>query len=50
LSWTITTGLSEENNKIILHCTINQSKKPDEFIEEIQEFLDEWESGIKASF
>jgi len=50
LSWTITTGLSEEREKIILHCTINQSNKPDEFIEEIQEFLDEWESGIKASF
>ncbi len=50
LSWTITTGLSEESEKIILHCTINQSNKPDEFIEEIQEFLDEWESGIKASF
>jgi len=50
LSWTITTGLSEEREKIILHCTINQSNKPDEFIEEIQEFLDEWETGIQASF
>ncbi|MBK5193281.1 MAG: hypothetical protein JJE07_08720 [Flavobacteriaceae bacterium] len=50
LSWTITTGLSEERKRIILHCTINQSNKPDEFIEEIQEFLDEWETGIKAFF
>lgn len=50
LSWTITTGLSEEAKKIILHCTINQTQKPEEFIEEIQEFLDEWESGINAYF
>jgi len=50
LSWTITTGLYEEGEKIILHCTINQSNKPDEFIEEIQEFLDEWEIGIKEYF
>ena len=50
LSWTITSGLAEEREKTILHCTINQSNKPDEFIEEIQEFLDEWETGIKASF
>lgn len=50
LSLTITTGLSEEGKKIILHCTINQSQKPVEFIEEIQEFLDEWETGITAFF
>lgn len=50
LSWTITVGLAEEREKIILHCAINQSNKPEEFIEEIQEFLDEWETGIKASF
>jgi len=50
LSWTITTGLSEVGKMIVLHCTINQSNKPDEFIEEIQEFLDEWETGIKATF
>jgi len=49
LSLTITTRLSEESEKIILHCTINQSNKPDVFVEEIQEFLDEWETGIKAS-
>ncbi|MFK5957666.1 MAG: hypothetical protein QM495_02230 [Lutibacter sp.] len=50
LSWTITTGFPPERNKIILHCTINRTQKPDEFIEEIDEFLDEWETGLKSNF
>lgn len=50
LSWTITTGFPPERNKIVLHATINRTQKPEEFIEEIDEFLDEWESGIKSVF
>ena len=50
LSWTITTGFPPEKTKIILHCTINRTQKPQEFIEEIDEFLNEWEAGIKANF
>jgi hypothetical protein len=46
LSWTITTGYPPEQNKIALHSTINRTQKPDEFIEELQEFLDEWEAGL----
>ena len=50
LSWTITTGFPPERNKIVIHCTINRTQKPDEFVEEINEFLDEWESGLNAQF
>ena len=50
LSWTITTGYPPERNKIVLHATINRTQKPDEFIEEIIEFLDEWETGINSNF
>lgn len=50
LSWTITTGYPPERNKIVLHATINRINKPEEFVEEIHEFLDEWEAGIKAPF
>lgn len=50
LSWTITTGFPPERNKILLHSTINRTQKPTEFIEEIDEFLDEWEAGIIANF
>lgn len=50
LTWTITNGFPPENNKIVLHCTINRIQKPIEFIEEIEEFLEEWEEGLKRSF
>ena len=50
LSWTITTGFPPERNKVILHATINRTQKAEEFIEEIDDFLDEWELGIKSAF
>ena len=46
LSWTITTGFPPEREKIVMHCTINRTQKSEEFIEEIQEFMDEWETGL----
>ncbi|MDD3721752.1 MAG: hypothetical protein PHW92_04580 [Lutibacter sp.] len=50
LSWTITTGFPPEKDKIILHCTINRTKITIEFIEEIEDFMDEWEQGLKQTF
>jgi len=50
LSWTITIGYPPEQNKIILHSTINRTQKPQEFIEEINEFMDEWVTGIQNNF
>jgi hypothetical protein len=50
LSWTITTGFPPDRDKIVLHATINRTRKPDIFIEEIHEFLDEWEMGLKSLF
>ncbi|MDP3313159.1 hypothetical protein [Lutibacter sp.] len=50
LSWTITTGFPPERNKIVMHATINRTQKATEFIDEIQEFLDEWEQGLRAQF
>ena len=49
-SWTITTGFPPERQKIVIHATINRTQKPEEFVEEIIEFLDEWETGIKSNF
>lgn len=50
LSWTITSGFPPEQNKIVLHCTINRIQKPIEFVEEIEEFLEEWETGLNREF
>lgn len=50
LSWTITTGYPPKRDAVVLHGTINRTQKPEEFIEEFQEFLDEWEEGIRTNF
>ncbi len=50
MAWTITTGFPPEQHKIVLHGTINRTQKPVEFIEEFQEFLDEWEQGLIINF
>lgn len=46
LCWTITSGYEPNKEGIVLHCTINRTEKPEGFIEEINEFLDEWENGL----
>ena len=46
LAWTITTGFPPERNKIVIHATINRTRKQQEFIDEINEFLDDWEEGL----
>ena len=50
LSWTITAGFQSEKDKIVLHCTINRTQITIEFIEEIEDFLQEWEEGLKRTF
>jgi len=50
LAWTITTGYPPAREKIVIHLTINREKKQKEFIDEINEFLDGWETGIKVFF
>lgn len=46
LAWTITTGYPPERNKLIIHATINRTQKQQEFIDELHEFLDDWENGL----
>ena len=50
LSWTITTGHPPAREKIILHCTLNRIQKPGKFVNEVLEFLDEWEEGLLKVF
>ena len=50
LAWTITTGLPPNPDVIVVHLTINrQNQKPD-FIEEINEFLDDHCNCLQAYF
>lgn len=50
LAWTITTGFPPEREKAVIHLTINRTRKQDEFVEEIQHFLDDLVQGLEAKF
>lgn len=50
LSWTTTTGYPPDKEQIVLHLTINRTEKDQDFIDEINDFLDDWEQGILGFF
>lgn len=50
LTWTITTGYAPEKEKVTLHLTINRQEIDQNFMEELNEFLDDWEQGLVQFF
>lgn len=50
LAWTITSGFSPAKDQIVLHLTINRTEKAQPFIDEINDFLSEWELGLIRFF
>jgi hypothetical protein len=48
LAWTITTGYPPARDKLVVHLTINRERKREEFIEEIQQFLLDLDSGLRS--
>jgi hypothetical protein len=50
LTWTLTTGYDPAPGSVILHLTINRTQKEDEFIEELNEFIDDQVQKIKELF
>jgi hypothetical protein len=46
LAWTVTTGYPPSREKVIVHLTINRERKQEEFVEEINHFLSDLESGL----
>jgi len=44
LVWSITND--NECDKIIIHCTINKRTHDKDFIESIEEFMNDWKNGI----
>ena len=50
LTWTITTGFPPARDKVIIHGTINRTKKQLDFLEDFNELLDEWVIGIQQFY
>ena len=47
LAWTIT---YKDDDRLILHCTIDDQVPEPEFVETIDEFLDDWVLGLHQMF
>ena len=50
LCWTITTGYPPDRDSIVIHLTINRQKKHQEFIDEIEEFINDHSFCLKKFF
>ena len=48
LAWTITTGYPPTINSIVIHLTLNRTEKEKDFIEEVEEFLDDHSKRIHS--
>ncbi|RMG57971.1 MAG: hypothetical protein D6717_03890 [Gammaproteobacteria bacterium] len=46
MSWTVTTGLDPEPDRIVIHATINRREHDPDFIESLQSFVDDWAAGL----
>lgn len=47
-AWTITTGYPPARDGLVIHLTINRTRKQEEFVEEINQFLNDLEKGLNA--
>ena len=50
LCWTLTTGYPPDRDSIVIHLTINRQQKQQEFIDEIEAFLDDHSLCLKKLF
>ena len=50
LAYTFTTGYPPAPNKMVMHLTINRKRIKDIFLEEIEEFMEDWKMGIEAGY
>lgn len=47
LQWTITTAV-DEPGLVRVHCTIEQPMHDSDFIESLQQFVDDWKHGLES--
>jgi len=47
LQWTITAAIDEPGS-VRIHCTIDRPRHDPEFIESIQQFVDDWKLGLES--
>ena len=48
LQWTVTTGHQPNPQHTFIHATINRTEHDQDFIDSIQQFVNDWKAGLEA--
>lgn len=48
LQWTITADGDKQTGQVMVHCTINQPRADADFIESLEQFMNDWQVGLQA--
>ena len=48
LQWTVTTELPPDPQQTVIHLTINRNDHDSDFIDTIQQFVDDWKTGLET--
>jgi hypothetical protein len=48
LAWTVTTDQPPDPDVVVVHCTIARTEHDPDFIETIEQFVEDWSGGLMA--
>jgi hypothetical protein len=48
MQWTVTTGHQPNPLHTVIHCSINRTEQDPEFIDTLQQFVDDWKIGLET--
>jgi hypothetical protein len=48
LQWTVTTGHAPDPLQTSIHATINRAEQDQDFIDSLQQFVEDWKAGLEA--
>ena len=48
MQWTVTTGQQPDPQSTVIHATINRTEHDEDFIDSLQQFVDDWKTGLKT--
>jgi len=47
MQWTVTTGLQPDPQLTVIHATINRTGHDQDFIESLEQFVNNWKTGLE---
>jgi hypothetical protein len=48
LQWTVTTGHQPNPQHTVIHLSINRIEQDQDFVDSLQQFVDDWKAGLEA--